>query len=296
MKLNHKRVLDGDEITSLDLFQSIEPQLIDLIAATAIWVNPEEMSLTPVYPDIKRGKAKEKGNVVDGIRLDDNTYANVAIKKAISKSIEFKNYTVCHIWPGTTYDERYHTLLANLVLLPRILANLSDHFNIVIDVLKYRAYELFGWHPEGSDVPQRPTYYPQFWRDFIYDECSAADSDEGPLKQYLEEEEYEQEKEILEIEKVKRKIPRWINKPSQINSRILNLYMSLSKNNTQHVSHVDLKETFEQLYCDPFESNFNQMKNFGTKNHAKVFSESKFGIISLWEPIATFVKNQFNQC
>lgn len=55
---------------------------------------------------------------------------------------------VCHIWPGTTYDERYHTLLANLVLIPRILANLSDYFNAVIDVLKYRSYELYGWYPE----------------------------------------------------------------------------------------------------------------------------------------------------
>lgn len=127
------------------------------------------------------------------------------------------------------------------------------------------------------------------------DECSGVDSNEGYLKQYLEEEEYEQEKETLEIDKVKRKIPHWINKSSQINSRILNLYMSLSKNDKYPVSHINLKEEFEQLYCDPFESNFNQMKNFGRKNHAKVFSESKVGVISLWEPIAAFVKNQFEK-
>lgn len=278
------------------MFQSIEPQLIDIIAATAIWVNPDRISLNPVYPNTKRGRAKEKGNVVDGIRIDDNTYANVAIKKAISGSIDFKNYMACHIWPGTTYDERYHTLLANLVLIPRILANLSDYFSAVIDVLKYRSYELYGWHPEGTAAPQRPSYYPQFWRVFMDDECSITDSNEGPLKQYLEEEEYEQEKETLEIDKVKRKIPLWIKKPSQINSRILNLYMALSKNDTSPVSHIDLKEKFEQSYCDSFESNFNQMKNFGTKNHAKVFSESKVGMISLWEPIAAFVKNQFYKC
>lgn len=281
MKPKHKRVLDGDELTSLDMFQSIEPQLIDLIAATAIWVSPDKISLSPVYPDTKRGRAKEKGNIVDGIRIDDNTYANVAIKKAISGSIDFKNYMVCHIWPGTTYDERYHTLLANLVLIPRVLANLSDYFNAVIDVLKYRSYELYGWHPEGTETPKRPSYYPQVWREFMKDESSVVDSNKAPLKQYLEEEEYDQEKETLEIEKVKRKIPQWIKKPSQINSRILNLYMSLSTDDTYPVSHADLKAKFEQLYSAPFESNFNQMKNFGLKNHAKVFSESKAGMISL---------------
>lgn len=295
MKPNHKRLLDGDEITSLDMFQSIEPKLIDLIAATAIWVSPNKISLSPVYPDTKRGRAKEKGNIVDGIRIDDNTYANVAIKKAISGSIDFKNYMVCHIWPGTTYDERYHTLLANLVLIPRILANLSDYFNAVIDVLKYRSYELYGWHPEGTEAPQRPSYYPQVWCDFMDDESSVIGSNKESLIQYVEEEEYEQEKESLEIDKVKRKIPQWIKKPSQINSRILNLYMSLSKNNTHPVTHTDLKAKFEQLYADRFESNFNQMKNFGSKNHAKVFSESKAGMISLWEPIAVFIINMFEK-
>ncbi len=45
MNPKHKRVFDGDEITSLDMFQSIEPQLINIIAATAIWVNPDRISL-----------------------------------------------------------------------------------------------------------------------------------------------------------------------------------------------------------------------------------------------------------
>ena len=292
MKNQPKRILDGDELTSLDIFQSIETQLIDLIAATAIWVRPDKVTLKPVYPDTKRGRVKEKGKIINGIRIDDNTYANVAIKRAISNSIEFKNYMVCHIWPCTTYDERYHTLLANLVLIPRILANFSDYFNTVIDVLKYRAYELYNWYPEGAEVPQRPSYYPQFWRDFIKEQGSLVDK-VVPLEDYLEEEEYEQEKYALEIEKVKRKIPKWIEKPFQINSRILNLYMLLSKNGSYPVSRIVLKEEFEKKYNNPFESNYNQMKNFGIKNHAKVFTESKEGIISLWEPVATFVKKLF---
>lgn len=296
MKSQHKRVLDGDELTSLDTFQSIETILIDIIAATAIWVSPNKMTLNPVYPDTKRGKAKDKGKIFDGIRIDDNTYANIAIKKSISGSIEFKNYMVCHIWPGTTYDERYHTLLANLVLIPRILANLSDHFNKVIDVLKYRSYDLYGWHPEGTEIPQRPYYYPQIWREFIDEQSFVTDIAETiPMeRKYIEEEEYEQNKEALEIEKVKRRIPKWVEKPSQINSRILNLYMRLSKNASVLISYEELKEKYEQMYDGgDFKSNYDQMKNFGKNNHAKVFSESKSRLISLWEPIEVFVKSQF---
>lgn len=295
MNIIHNRVLDGDDLITLEMFQSIETKLIDIIAATAIWVNPNKISLKPVYPNTKRGKAKDKGQILDGVRIDDNTYANVAIKRSISGSVEFKNYMACHIWPGTTYDERYHTLLANLVLIPRILANLSDFFNEVIDVLKYRSYELYGWHPEGTEIPQRPSYYPQIWREFINESSDTTDTTESISieEKYLEEEEYEQNKEALEIAKVHRRIPKWIERPSQINSRILNLYMNLSKNASSPIHYKVLKEKYEQMYDNSFKANYDQMKNFGTKNHAKVFYESEKGLISLWEPIAIFVKDQF---
>ncbi len=31
------------------------------------------------------------------------------------------------------------------------------------------------------------------------------------------------------------------------------------------------------------------------KNHAKVFSEDEYGNISLWEPVAYFIKNKYYQ-
>lgn len=86
-----------------------------------------------------------------------------------------------------------------------------------------------------------------------------------------------------------------IEKPSQINSKILNLYMKHSENGSFPISHTDLKEKFELLYNHRFESNFSQMKNFGTKNHAKVFSESEDGMVSLWEQISIFVKTEYNK-
>ena len=74
-----------------------------------------------------------------------------------------KNYAVCHVWPGTCYDERYHTSIANLILVPSAIAGLTDHDPLTTQAIKYRAYELYGWHPEGVERPVRPHGYPSMW-------------------------------------------------------------------------------------------------------------------------------------
>lgn len=64
---------------------------------------------------VRRAKHDEKRREkVNGILLDDNTYANTAIKSAVLESLEkydhiyghskqiFKDFEVCHIWPNTT--------------------------------------------------------------------------------------------------------------------------------------------------------------------------------------------------
>lgn len=286
-------ILDGNDIQTLPSFNAIENSLIDIIAEASIWVRPENISMQPVYPNVKRGIVKDKGKTINGIRIDDNTYANAAIKRAVSKSIKFENYMVCHIWPGTTYNERYHTLLPNLVLIPSIIANLSDYYSKVIDVLKYRSWELYGWYPDGEKEPSRPSYYPTKWRPFITEMSKEGNDTISSSEKYLEQEEYEQDKEAIEIEKVNRKIPHWINRPNQINSHILRLYMELSKNDASPIHKDQFKEAFEQSSAKPFDSNYNQMKNFGRKNHAKVFSEDNNGYIRLWHPVSAYIKDLF---
>lgn len=147
-----------------------------LVAETAIWVHPDVHSanVSPtnsagaVYPATRRAKGKDekRGDVVRGIRLDDNTYANTGIKRALGiPKDRLRGYHVCHIWPGTCYDPRYHTSLANLVLVPGPLASLTDYDPRVEAVLQYRAFELFGWHPQESAVPLRPARFPANWQE-----------------------------------------------------------------------------------------------------------------------------------
>ena len=105
-------------------------------------------------------KSKKRGKQ-NGERMDDNSYPNKQMKTSMKKrGIIPSGYETCHIWEGTCYDPRYHTCYANLVLLPRAIASLSDHSENIRAILKYRAFELFGFKPEGADDPVRPENYP----------------------------------------------------------------------------------------------------------------------------------------
>ena len=144
-------------------------QLSELVADTGIWAHPEvhrrlvaENGTGAFFPNMRRyrvGTGERKGQVVGGERLDDNAYANHAIKQATGIRREcIVNFDACHIWRQSCYDSRCHTVIANLVLLPRPLAGLSDHDPEIQASLKYRSYELYGWHP----VAPKPTNPPCF--------------------------------------------------------------------------------------------------------------------------------------
>lgn len=287
--------INGGDVLSSAIDDSIRHMLMELVARTSIWVPKEKVTEEPVYPNVRRGRKEDKGREIEGIKIDDNTYANAAIKRAISKDIKFEDFEVCHIWPGTTYDERYHTLLQNLVMLPRALAALSDHLEEAISVLKYRAWELYGWHPAGTQIPQKPAFYPSSWGSAVPDLTSAPEKkDLESLEDLLKEYFYDDDKEAIEVDKVKRKVPKWLNSQGQICTTILTQFMRLSENGKKGVSREELKEASENLGVNDFMGNFNQMKNFGEKNHAKVFSEDNY-IITLWEPISDFVKIHFGK-
>ena len=126
---------------------------------------------------VKRTKEAKKGGFdAEGVRLDDNTYANRAIKTAVLKGLKhygiytaskslFRGYEACHIWPETCYDARYHTCVGNIVLLPREVAGLTDHCQAVKELLKYEAWERFRFKPAGEEIPAKPKYYSEIvWR------------------------------------------------------------------------------------------------------------------------------------
>jgi len=160
-------LLAAEQATGIDL--------VTLVAAASVWAHPlvhsRLMAKNPLglwYPGVRRyrnGAGEKKGQVVEGVRLDDNTYANFALKDALPLgSRQYSNYAVCHIWPDSCYDERCHTCIANLVLIPSPLMSLTDFHPEIRHALQYRSWELYQWYPPGVSVPSKPARYPSSWR------------------------------------------------------------------------------------------------------------------------------------
>jgi hypothetical protein len=112
--------------------------------------------------------------------------------------------------------------------------------------------------------------------------CKANSSDNKATKHNVETEE-------SEIEKVKGKIPRWLNKPSQTNHRILVNAMKYLYTN-EIVSYRTLMSDCHGIAN--FDTNFYAMANIGDKNHGKVFDRSGDNV-SLWLPVKNFVRESY---
>ncbi len=95
MKKNKRLTVNGRDVLNQATFNEIKPAIMELIAQSSIWVPKEKVQPGPVFPDVKRGRSKDKGKVINGVRIDDNTYANRAIKVAISKGVKFEDFEVC---------------------------------------------------------------------------------------------------------------------------------------------------------------------------------------------------------
>lgn len=165
---------DGSTLL-MDGCEKLGIRLPELVAACSLWASPEVFRLLRAdndlgvwYPNFRRARSGETRRTTspDGILLDDNTYANRAMKQALPAGAKgFDNCTVCHVWAISCYDERYHTCIANLVILPSALASLSDYDPQVRAALQFRSWELYGWHPHDRERPLRPESYPRNWRE-----------------------------------------------------------------------------------------------------------------------------------
>lgn len=157
--------IDGQEVLS-EAIAELNIDLAKLVAATAIWA-PQCPDVTrAAFPNVRRARGGERrGQIAEGDRLDDNTYANVTIKRALRHAGSFVGFATCHVWPNSCYDKRHHTVLANLILVPQALASLTDHDPHVVNCLKYRSWELYEWKPEGEQAPEKPEGYPTNWQE-----------------------------------------------------------------------------------------------------------------------------------
>jgi hypothetical protein len=170
-------IMNGNEL----LHAHITP-LLQLVASTSLWVRPTVIEILSQedgnttarwFRNVRRArKSEEVSSYADGNYLDNNSKANIAIKTALGYSIEglkIEKFHTCHIYDeqGEAYDPLYYCSLPNLVLIPSAIHSLADHFPECKQVLKYRAYELYGFYRD-TIPPSKPDGYDQLvWHPFI---------------------------------------------------------------------------------------------------------------------------------
>lgn len=93
-----------------------------------------------------------------------------------------------------------------------------------------------------------------------------------------------------EINKVKNRVPKWFENYEQYNSIILYSFMKLYDTSKGYVKYDELEKNAN--LGKHFKGNFDQMKNFGEKNHGKIFEQaSGDDKIYLWEKTKDFILN-----
>ena len=92
-----------------------------------------------------------------------------------------------------------------------------------------------------------------------------------------------------EINKVARRVPNWAKKPSQVNARILTLFLELQEQTNSPVTRQMLKDRL-QSQIDNFDTNLHGLCHIGPKNHGKVF-ELSGEEITIWEPVGATVRD-----
>ncbi len=93
--------------------------------------------------------------------------------------------------------------------------------------------------------------------------------------------------ELDEVNKVKKRLVHWAAHQNQINSQILNAFLSLEREGFVNITESELKQELPNI--PTFEQNFNQMKTIAEHNHGKVF-EVIDDQISIWRGVEEHVR------
>jgi ribosome-binding protein aMBF1 (putative translation factor) len=94
---------------------------------------------------------------------------------------------------------------------------------------------------------------------------------------------------VNEINKIERRIKGWFLNREQKNSKILYAFIKIYEENNGIVEYNKLKET---AGITKFDLNFNQMKNFGSQNHGKIFDQVGDKIY-LWDKVEQKIWNYY---
>ena len=171
VKSLHDFQLDGLKALTALIAASPYGTLENAVAALTIFSHPDTVEQTQCRPLVRtvrnlarRGEIGELNG--QQIGFDDNTSPTHTFLwcngLARPKDVQFN-----HVYPVSQDPEGY-TSLANICMGPAFLAKLTDTHPHVRRLLEYRAFKLYGWHPNACDPPTAPDVYEELaWADTL---------------------------------------------------------------------------------------------------------------------------------
>jgi hypothetical protein len=158
--------LNGRKALEEILRSSCYGSFLQTVASLTAFSHPQTVAQTTnqnVFRMVRDMKRRSQADDVNKVVYDDNAGPQMVFIVANKlKSIAGKiDLQLNHIWDGLTQDVRYYTLLSNLCVTPAFLAKLTDHSPEIQALLRFRAYELYTWHPMDKPQPSKPPGYDQ---------------------------------------------------------------------------------------------------------------------------------------
>lgn len=164
---------DGKEKLRQVLFDARYPSLEAAVAKHALFLHPDTVRQTENRNlfRIVRDESSKRGQIVPyafgsgKVLLDDNNGPASAFEWAIS-GFSRVDGQLNHIYSDSRNVETY-TSMANLCITPSFLAKLTDTDKGIKALLQYRAYDLYGFVPQGRSAPEKPEGYAKLeWHPF----------------------------------------------------------------------------------------------------------------------------------
>lgn len=159
---NSPWLLDGvaalDEVLKRGGFESI----LEAVAAHTIFLDAHTVAQTngkALFPVVRDPNRPGAIDPVKEVMFDNNTSPTRtfewAAKASKSRDVQFN-----HVWADAKNKDTY-TALWNLCVTPAFLAKTTDGSNHpeVVEALRYRSFDLYGYLPSGATVPKRPLSY-----------------------------------------------------------------------------------------------------------------------------------------
>lgn len=156
--------LDGRKALREILQSSSYGSFLQTVASLTAFSHPQTVAQTKnqnLFRMVRNMKRRSEPDDAKKVVYDDNAGPHMAfiVANQLKTIAGERDLQLNHIWDGLTRDVRYYTSLANLCVTPSFLAKLTDYSPEVQALLRFRAFELYGWHPLESQHPTKPSGY-----------------------------------------------------------------------------------------------------------------------------------------